>query len=277
MSAELPYGEPAVRAWVDQARAEFALHEGDPTGYLRLVESAVEGFAEAGDTRNASLQRANIGNAYMQLGAFSRAAHVLRQAIAVAEPMTLSFLAPAKANLGYTLARLGQLEEGLAVETEAADRCLTQGYHRFEAASRIYLAEIHALRGDLAAAEAEARRAEAASSGAPSIRAHALATHANILLAHGDPQRALERATEAMRILESIGGVEEGEALIRLVHVKALEATGNAAEARHHAAEAQARLRVRAARIVDLRHRRTFLQEVPENAATMALAPEALV
>jgi serine/threonine protein kinase/tetratricopeptide (TPR) repeat protein len=273
LTSEVSYAEPAVRAWVDQARAEFALHAGDPTTFLRLVESAVEGFAEAGDARNASLQRANIGNAYMQLGAYSRAERVLRQAVTVAQPMKLSFLAPVKANLGHALARLGQVEEALAVETEAVHRCVEQGYRRFEAASRIYLSEIHTMRGDLWEAEAEARRAESASSGSPAIRAHALATHAGILLASAEPEAALLRAGEAMRVLESLEGVEEGEALIRLVHIRALSATGRVEEASRRITEAQGRLRVRSGRIGDPRYRRSFLQNVPENADTMSLSP----
>jgi serine/threonine protein kinase/tetratricopeptide (TPR) repeat protein len=272
MTGDLPYGEPGVRAWLDQASAELALHGGDPTTFLRYVESAVEGFAESGDARNASLQRANIGNAYMQLGAFARAERVLRQVIAVAQPMKLSFLAPVKANLGHALARLGQVEEALAVETEAVHRCVEQGYRRFEAASRIYLAEIHSMRGDLWEAEAEARRAESASSGAPAIRAHALATHASILLASGEPEAALTRADEAMHILESLDGVEEGEALIRLVHIRALEACGRFGEADLAIVAAQSRVRVRAERISDPRYRKSFLQNVPENAATLALS-----
>ncbi len=220
-----------MRAWLDQASAEFALHAGDPTTFLRLVESAVEGFAEAGDARNAALQQANIGNAYMQLGSYPRAERVLRQAITVAQPMRLGFLAPVKANLGHALARLGHIEEALAVETEAVQRCVEQGYRRFEAASRIYLAEILTLRGDLVGAEAEALHAERASSGAPGLRAHALATHANVLLVSGDEEGALALAAEAAGILESLAGVEEGEALIRLVHIRALAATGRVAEA----------------------------------------------
>jgi serine/threonine protein kinase len=275
MSSTLPYGEPGVRAWVDLASAEFSLHAGDPTTFLRLVESAVEGFAEAGDARNASLQRANIGNAYMQLGAFSRAERVLRQAINIGEPMKLSFIAPVRANLGFALARLGHLSEALAIETDAIQRCVEQGYRRFEAASRIYLAEILSLRGALEEAEAQAQQAEDASPGSPAIRAHALATHAGILLRRGEPALALARAQEATSILESLDGVEEGEALIRLVYVLALEATGQREEAASRVAEAQRRLLVRSERISDPRWKKSFLQNVPENAATMALSGSA--
>jgi tetratricopeptide (TPR) repeat protein len=260
-----------VRAWVDLASAEFALHAGDPTTFLRLVESAVEGFAEAGDARNAALQRANVGNAYLQLGAFSRAERVLRQAVTVAEPMKLSFTAPVRANLGFALARLGHFAEALEVETDAVQRCVGQGYRRFEAAARIYLAEILSLSGSLPEAEAQAQQAEAASPGSPAIRAHALATHAGILLRRGEAERALAKAREGMEILESLEGVEEGEALIRLVYILALQATGNAREARIRTSEAQRRLRVRSERIIDPKWKRSFLQNVPENAATMAL------
>jgi serine/threonine protein kinase len=271
MTDTVPYGEPGVRAWVDLASAEFALHAGDPTTFLRLVESAVEGFAEAGDPRNAALSRANVGNAYMQLGAFSRAERVLRQALHVAEPMKLSFIAPVRANLGFALARLGHTEEALGVEADAVNRCVDQGYRRFEAAARIYLAEILSLRGSLVEAEAQAHQAEACSPGSPAIRAHALATLARILLLQGEPSAALPKAREAMDILESLEGVEEGEALIRLVYILALTATGDREEASRRTAEAQERLRGRAERVSDPRYQRSFLENVPENAATMAL------
>ena len=273
-TATLTYGEPGVRAWVDLASAEFSLHAGDPTTFLRLVESSVEGFAEAGDARNAALQRANIGNAYLQLGAFSRAERVLRQAVTVAEPMKLSFTAPVRANLGFALARLGHHSEALEIERDAVKRCVGQGYRRFEAAARIYLAEILSLSGSLAEAEAQAQKAEAASPGSPAIRAHALATLAGILLRRGEAQGALVKAREGMEILESLEGVEEGEALIRLAYILALQATGNDREARARIAEAQRRLRVRSERIIDPKWKRSFLQNVPANAASMALAAD---
>ena len=273
MTDTVPYDEPGVRAWVDLASAEFALHTGDPTMFLRLVESAVEGFAEAGDTRNAALSRANVGNAYMQLGAFSRAERVLRQALTVAEPMRLSFIAPVRANLGFALARLGHLSEALEIETEAVQRCMDQGYRRFEAAARIYLAEILSLEGSLVEAEAQAIEAEACSPGSPAIRAHALATLSMILQKRGGASAALPLAREATSILESLEGVEEGEALIRLAYILALDATGDRAGADQRTLDAQERLRVRAERISDPRYKRSFLLAVPENAATMALSP----
>jgi tetratricopeptide (TPR) repeat protein len=207
----------------------------------------------------------------MQLGAFSRAERVLRQALAVAEPMRLSFSAPVRANLAFALARLGHLSEALTLEVDAVARCVEQGYRRFEAAARIYLAEILGLHGSLVEAEAQAHQAEACSPGSPAIRAHALALLASILLRRREAPLALAKAQEAMEILESLDGVEEGEALIRLTYIQALAATGAHEEAERRTAQAQERLRVRSEKISDPRYKRSFLENVPENAATMAL------
>ncbi len=264
--------EPVVRAWLDVTASELALHAGDPTTYLTRLESAVAGFAETGDARNACLQRANIGNAYMQLGAYARAKSVLREALSVGEPMKLSFIAPVRANLGFALARLGDLDQALEIETAALAQCVRESYRRFELASHIYLAVIHALRAELDQADTHVRAALEASSSAPPIRAYALAIFADLQMTRGAPEGAFTAASEAMSILEALEGVEEGEALIRLVHAQALEAMGRASEAQSRIMEARLRLMERADRITDARLRRSFLDHIPENARTLAMA-----
>ena len=264
--------EPVVRAWLDVAESELALHAGDPTTYLTRLESAVAGFAEAGDARNACLQRANIGNAYMQLGAYARAKSVLREALSVGEPMKLSFIAPVRANLGFALARLGDLDQALEIETAALAQCVSESYRRFELASHMYLAVIYGLRAELTRADAHIRAALEASASTPPIRAYALAIFADIQMASGAPEEAYAAASEAMAILEELTGVEEGEALIRLLHAQALEAMGHTAQAQTRINEARLRLMERADRITDTRLRRSFLDHIPENARTLAMA-----
>jgi serine/threonine protein kinase len=266
------HDEPVVRAWLDVADSELALHAGDPTTYLTRLESAVAGFAETGDARNACLQRANIGNAYMQLGAYARAKAVLREALSVGEPMKLSFIAPVRANLGFALARLGDLDQALEIETAALAQCVSESYRRFELASHMYLAVIYGLRAEHERADAHIRAALDASASTPPIRAYALAIFADIQMANDAPQEAYAAATEAMFILEALEGVEEGEALIRLTHAQALEAMGYIEEAQTRIAEARARLMERADRITDTRLRRSFLDHIPENARTLAMA-----
>jgi serine/threonine protein kinase len=264
--------EPVVGAWLDSAESELALHAGDPTTYLTRLESAVAGFAEAGDARNACLQRANIGNAYMQLGAYARAKSVLREALSVGEPMKLSFIAPVRANLGFALARLGDLDQALEIETAALAQCVSESYRRFEMASHMYLAVIYGLRSELTRADAHIRSALEASASTPPIRAYALAIFADIQMASGAPEEAYAAASEAMSILEELTGVEEGEALIRLLHAQALEAMGHTAQAQTRINEARLRLMERADRITDTRLRRSFLDHIPENARTLAMA-----
>jgi eukaryotic-like serine/threonine-protein kinase len=269
----LPRDEPFVTAWVDLARAEFAAHSGDPALYLRHVESSVKCFASAGDARNACLQRANVGNAYMQLGLFDRAETMLREALGVAEPMKLSFVAAIRGNLGHVLAQRGALEEAMQMERSAMDLCREQGHLRFAAVARCYLAMILLQERKLEPAQAEARAAIEASTSAPGIRAYALATMGDILLA-ASPRDSLVYAQQAMDILDLLGGLEEGESLVRLVYARALRAAGRVDDARSKLEQAERRLLARAGTISDRQARKTFLENISENAKTLALAAE---
>ncbi|MDC0681569.1 hypothetical protein [Sorangium atrum] len=94
------------------------------------------------------------------------------------------------------------------------------------------------------------------------------------LHARGRPSEALAEAREAMALLASLGRVEEGEELARLVYARALEAIGDQPSARAAIADARDHLLATAARIDDLRRRDGFLQNVSENAQTLELARE---
>ena len=58
-------------------------------------------------------------------------------------------------------------------------------------------------------------------SNTPSVRAVSLATLAQVELARGDVDGAIDCAEKAMEVLAAVGGMEEGEGFIRLVHVDA--------------------------------------------------------
>jgi tetratricopeptide (TPR) repeat protein len=261
-----------VRAWIFVGVAELAAYRGDPAGYVKHLEASVACFSEAGDVRNACLQRANIGNGYMQLGAYARARGVLREAIGVGEPMRLGFIAPVRSNLGFVLARLGDVDQALEMESAALEQCIRERYRRFEVASRIYLGVILWLRNDSARAEEELCAAVSGSANLPTFRAYALANLADLRFSLQRPEEASGAALEAMAIFRQLEGLEEGESLIRLQHVLALEATGDAAGAADALSEARRRLLERADRIKDARLRRSFLDHIPENARTLALA-----
>jgi serine/threonine protein kinase/tetratricopeptide (TPR) repeat protein len=271
-AAKYATAEPLVQAWLSAVRAHLALHDGDPMRYMRHVSLSVESFAYAGDVRNTCAQQANIGDAYLQFGGYRHAEEELRKALGVAEPMRLGFVAPLRANLGFALARRRALDEALAVESAALQQCERQGYRRFEHVGRIYMALIHSLRGELDVALGYARAAIDGSADFPGIQAYALATLAGLLLIQDKPEAALLSAQRAMDTLDRLGGVEEGESQIRVVYASALYSAGKHEEALRRIREASARLHERAGRISDMRWRRSFLEEIPENARTLRLA-----
>jgi tetratricopeptide (TPR) repeat protein len=178
----------------------------------------------------------------------------------------------AKHNLGLALARDGALDAGRVAETEAIAACQAAGDKRLEGLSRHYLATIALLAGDVASAEREARAAIDLLARNPPLRTHALATFARALLAGGRTKEALDAAGEARTTMDTLGGIQEGEALVRLVHAEALHAAGDRQAAREAIARALTRLHERAARLRDEIWRRSFLHDVPEHAETIARA-----
>jgi serine/threonine protein kinase/tetratricopeptide (TPR) repeat protein len=265
-------GDPGVVAQVAAARSARALLEGDVGGYLRFVEASRASSIEAGDLRGAVTRALNVGYAQMQVGAYAEAERALSEGLVEAERMGLKSARPyARHNLGLALARLGRLDEARAAEEEAVAAFRASGDRRLEAASRSYLATILLLGGSLDRAAEEAGAVAGDPRAAPALRACALATLADVRLRERRAPEALEAAREAHAILASLGGLEEGEALIRLVWAEALEAE-DAAAARAAIAEARERLLARAAKIADPALRQSFLERVPENALTLLLA-----
>jgi tetratricopeptide (TPR) repeat protein len=259
-------------AWLDVGRAEMALHEADLTSYVRRVERAVENFTSAGDMRNTCLQRVNIGNAYVHLGAYGLAVAAFREALAIAEPMQLDYVCSILANLGHALAHLGNIEEAHNVENAALELVVQQGNRRGEGFISIYMSMIMRLAGDKEGALAMASRALDVSEGAPAVRAYALALMAGIAIAKNQESEALEHSREAMDILNRLEGIEEGESLIRWTHALALRAAGHDAESETQIREARDRLLKRAERISDARWRQSFLEQVNDNARVMEFA-----
>ncbi|MBW2523453.1 MAG: protein kinase [Deltaproteobacteria bacterium] len=274
--AALAERDPTAVAWIHHARAFEALYAGDPGGYLDHSAAAARGFEQAGDLRSVCNCSVHLGFAYNEVGAYQQAEQALRDALAGAERMGLyNVVATAKNNLGIALARLGKLEEAHAVETEAILDSAKQNDRRMEGGSRHYLATILELQGELEEAEREAQRSAELLLVAPPLRAHVLATVARIRLRLGRAGEALATSREAMGELEKLGGLEEGEAAVRLVHARALSESGLDEEAKKAIDEAKARLLARAEKIQDEGWRESFLANVPENARTLELATDA--
>jgi tetratricopeptide (TPR) repeat protein len=265
--------EPAVAARIHTARAARCLFEGDPGAYLTTTLQAVAEFERAGDRHNVRLQLGNAGHAAVQLGAYARAEEYFREALASAQRAGVIRVDSLKHNFGMALALLGRVAEGYAMETEAAESSRVHGDLRFESASLGYLSRIALLGGDTVRAEMHAREAERVGSGFPSMRAYALTGLAMALVDSGRFVEALEAVRDALKHFDA-AGVEEGEIMARLAHAEALRGMGRIDASCEAIEIARDRVLDLAARISDGAWRASFLERVPENARTLALAHE---
>jgi hypothetical protein len=265
--------DPGVAARVAQAASIRAFLQGDTAGYLERTLEAASGFEAVGDLRMLCLQRGNVGYAYLELGAHREAEEALRDALARAERIGLSNIASvAKHNLGLALAHLGSLDDARAVETTALQAFVDQRDVRMQAASRIYLAQIEALAGDLASAEREAAAAAQLSRAAAPMQALANGVLAHVRLLRGHPEQALASAREAVATLEAQGTMEGNETIVHVALAEAAWKCGHREEARTAIERGRQRLLARAASIQSEGWRKSFLERVPENARTLELA-----
>ncbi|WP_437735863.1 protein kinase domain-containing protein [Sorangium sp. So ce1335] len=261
-----------VLARLCEARAIRAMTSGDPGACLEGIEAALAVFERSGDRRNACSLRVNLGAITMELGDNEGAEAALRSALRAAEQMELTDLAAyARSNLGNVMIARGDLDEARRVEAEAIATFQRLGDPRAEGVARAYLARAALLGGDLAAAEAEACAAAELLQSAPPLRAAAWALSARVLLRKGRTDEALALSGEALSLVESLGAVEEGESLIRLVRAEALFASGRQAEALAAIDKARRSVLARADQISNPRYRDHFLSSL-DNGETLALA-----
>jgi tetratricopeptide (TPR) repeat protein len=265
--------DPAVAGWVLEARAVSAGSGGDPGGRVRLADAAAESFEAAGDLRNACLQRVSVGYAYNEIGSYAEAARALRGALVVAERLGLdNAVGTARAQLGRTLGRTGELGPAREELQKAIEALRAQKNARLAAVATRYLADVLALQGDLEGAEREARAAVEGLGGAPAMVGDALAMLSNVQRARGATADALATAERAMASLTAAGKTAIGEAAIRLAYAEALEASGQHDKARAELAVAKERVVARARTLNDRELRTAFLESVAEHARTLELA-----
>jgi tetratricopeptide (TPR) repeat protein len=272
MSDEL-YPNPGVLAWLCEAQAVLAGATDDPVGRIELAESAALRFEEAGDLRNACLQRVSLGFAQVEFGAHREAERSLREALDVAQRLALSNSVPlAQAHLARALGLSGRAAEGIELENAAIAAFDRQGNLRLAGISRVYLARLHQAAGDLAAAETEARRAVGILVSAPPLRRSALAALALILIERGEHIEAVSCAEQAAQGLEGDTQLPVGESLVRVALIEAYMAVGRGPEARAALDVAKARLEGLAEAIESPRRRRQFLDSSPERRRILELA-----
>jgi hypothetical protein len=178
--------------------------------------------------------------------------------------------------LSWLRADRGAFDEARALAAELAHHGRARHVPLEEARGRWVLAEVLRRAGDLDAADREVQIA--LDMAAPLERPGVLGTLAMLRLAQGRAADALAAAEEASAGCAAMRGCGMFRgAFVRLAHAEARHGTGARDSARQAIAEARSRLLAIADRIGDAGHRKRFLEEVPENARTPALAREWLV
>jgi tetratricopeptide (TPR) repeat protein len=273
IEAGLDPSDPIALAWVCCAKSWRALRDGDLGQCHALDTKIVDCFTLVGDLRHACQQRAYVGYDELILGAFPRAEHSLREAIVIAERLGLhQVTAHAQHNLGLVLARMGKLDEGREIETQAIRSLDAQGHRRLALTARNYLALIEIEAGNFAAAMQSITEAIENSSDMQSAVSPYYATASMACRLAGDNVGALAHATRAVELVKQHGLPEEGHIAIQLAHAQALHATGSLDEARRVIGEAAKEVRATAEKIQDPAWRASFLEAVPENAEVITLA-----
>jgi hypothetical protein len=173
--------------------------------------------------------------------------------------------------LSWLYADRGSLGEARALATQLSESSRAHHDRLGEGRGCWVLAEVLRRMGDLEAADREIQLALGMA--VPLEHPGALATLSALRLAQGRVAEALAAAEDAMSRRAAMGGCGLfRESFVRLVHAEALHATG-AHDAAHHAiAEARARLLAIAHKIPDPDSQASFLENVPENARTLAFA-----
>jgi len=264
----LEHAEQLAKAWV-------ALFAGDLSSSLAHDEAGCRAAERAGDLRLACKQRADAAYERLLLGDYTGALDGFQGALAEAERMGLENVKlQCLHNGGLALARLDRRDEALDFEQRAVQGYAKVKDWRLQGASHCYLSMIHLARAELDVAEVEARMGAGLMGETRSTHGFGLACLARVLLARGKLDEALRVAEQAAESLELAGQVEDGAQLIRLVLAECLAASGKAGAAHDAIRRARTALLDSARPIQDAALRQSFLESVPENAKTLALAAE---
>jgi len=263
--------EPIARTWWNitiAMRASYA-HE-DVWKALEHSDALRAIFDETGSEHAYLNMQLFRGMNLWYLGEFAGAERTL-EAIAAADRSLGLVSSWRRFSLSWLRADRGALGEARALAAQLSEHGHAHGLPPDEGRGRWVLAEVLRRMGDLEGAEREIQTAL----GMMVALEHpgALGTLSALRLAQGRAEDALAAAEDALSRCTTMGGCGMFRgAFVRLAHAEALHATGAHDAARHAIAEARARLFTIADRIADPAYKTSFLESVPENARTLALA-----
>ncbi|MEZ4300764.1 MAG: protein kinase [Polyangiaceae bacterium] len=216
------------------ARLFALLQVGDIAEGIACGTALVPAAENIGDVTIATRARLNMCSLLNHTGMFEEAQQAADRALVDARARRARILeAFSLHNGGMSCARLGQIDEGIEYQREAAriaDECNAA---RLRINARVYEAIFLVWRGapgDLGAALSIARYLVEETRSVPSLQINASFAYARVQLARRDLGAAIEAARDAYR-RASAGPVEEWEEYIRLTLAEALYEAGATQEA----------------------------------------------
>jgi hypothetical protein len=263
--------EPMVRFWwhiVIGMRGAYAHH--DPWNALQHSDAARAIFDVIGGERLFLSIQLFRGMNLWYLGASEAAEQALSEVVA-ADAALGPVSSLRRWHLSWLHADRGALDQAHALATQLREYGRDHHNPLEEGRGRWVLAEVLRRMGDLDAADREVQAALAMT--VPLEHPGVLATLSVLRLAQGRAGDALAAAEDAVARCLAMGGCGMfRDALARLALAEALDATGDRDAARRAIADARTHLLAIADKIPDLAYRRSFLDNVPENTRTLALA-----
>jgi tetratricopeptide (TPR) repeat protein len=273
VEAEAQSLEPASRARLELIKAWSASHDGHHSEALAGYRSAGTAYETLGDVRSATEMLLMVGACLGDLGMLEAAEEKLSAALSAAERMQLRFLSTASfMNLCMVRTHMGRVDDARSAGQQVLELSRQQGDLRMEGFAEIFLSIGEWMGSRFADAESHARRAAKLLDKVFSNLPAAYAALAQALLGQGKTAEGMVSGEEAYRLLEAVGRVEDGEALVRVVYAECLLASGDVAGARRIIQEASQRLDDRATAIQDAASREAFRNRLPSHARTLELA-----
>lgn len=231
----------AVRA----ARVDFVLMDalaclGRHRAAAARGRRAVGVFESAGDRRRAAYALANLAGLADARDQVRRAAGLWQRARRLLDPADRRHLALVDTSLAGALQALGRFAASERLYRRAAVTFEEEGLGAAALQPRLGLAEVLALRGDLAAARDEtlALSARAAELGDDDLSFQAAVVLARVELDIGHPERTLEIAEAAVPRCRKAGRLDDAARLAALAALAAAELPGRDGDAARREAEA---------------------------------------
>jgi tetratricopeptide (TPR) repeat protein len=231
---------------------------------------AVEQWELAGNMRQACLDRINLGTTLRLLGQYEDGVAALRRSLDQGRRLGVEHLVSTSASeLALSLGRLGQLDEALELVRGPLPPSLRERMYR--GITHAWLALLGARPAD-ALAELDRSVLGTDEPRIGDLMTEAMAMRAVALLDLRRPHEALEAARASMDIVDAARVIQDGEALLRLVHAEALYATGDHERGRQAMSEAYTWLCRQAEQIENPAWRQSFLDRVAEHRRIAELA-----